>query len=116
MTGPRVSGARLMGRLRDLRRIGALEGGRVCRLTLTDDDTAAHDRLAAWMRALGLAVSIDVIGNIRGVRAGVQDGPPIMIGSHIDPTSTRWRHGGDGGALRRRLGRDGGAGGDRGAE
>lgn len=88
MTAPQISGMRLMTRLHDLGRIGALEGGGVCRLALTDADKAGRDQLVDWMKALDLAVSIDVIGNIWGVRAGAEDGAPILIGSHIDTVAT----------------------------
>lgn len=85
---PEISQTRLMDRLRALGRIGALEGGGVCRLALTDADKAGRDQLIDWMRALGLTVSVDVIGNIWGVRAGASEAPPIMIGSHIDTVAT----------------------------
>ncbi len=83
-----IDGARLMRRLQDLGEIGALEGGGVSRLALTDADKAGRDRLVAWMRALDLVVEIDVIGNIWGTRAGVEDLPPVAIGSHIDTVAT----------------------------
>ena len=40
------------------------------------------------MKELGLAVSIDAIGNIFGVRAGAEAGDPVMVGSHIDTVGT----------------------------
>ncbi|MGC9368354.1 MAG: M20 family metallo-hydrolase [Paracoccaceae bacterium] len=85
---PEISPSRLIGRVFDLGRIGALEGGGVCRLALTDADRAGRDWLVAQMEALGLTVSIDAIGNIWGIRPGAQDGPPVMIGSHIDSVAT----------------------------
>ena len=83
-----IDGAALLDRLRRLGEIGALEGGGVCRLALTDADKAGRDWLVGEMRALGMAVSIDMIGNIWGVRAGLEDGPPVMLGSHIDSVAT----------------------------
>lgn len=83
-----ISQARLMSRLFELGRIGALEGGGVCRLALTDADKAGRDWLIAQMRALGLSIQIDAIGNIWGVRAGCDDLAPVMIGSHIDTVAT----------------------------
>lgn len=83
-----LSPDRLMANLRDLGRIGALEGGGVCRLALTDADKAGRDWLVARMEALGLDVFIDAIGNIWGIRAGRQQGAPVMIGSHIDTVAT----------------------------
>jgi len=88
MAHMRIDLPRLLDRLAVLGRIGALPGGGVCRLALTAEDRQARDQLVGWMQALGLAVSVDAIGNIFGVRAGRQDGPPVMVGSHIDTVAT----------------------------
>jgi len=88
MTAPRIDGARLLNRIKRLGAVGSLPGGGVCRLALTDEDRAGRDLLVIWMRELGLEVSIDAIGNIWGVRAGIEDGPPVMVGSHIDSVAT----------------------------
>ncbi|WP_343116867.1 M20 family metallo-hydrolase [Ostreiculturibacter nitratireducens] len=85
---PEISPSRLMARLRDLGGIGALDGGGVCRLALTDADRTGRDWLVAQMKDLGLSVSVDAIGNIWGVRAGIDEGPPVLIGSHIDSVAT----------------------------
>ena len=84
----RLDPARLRARLEGFGRIGALPGGGVCRLALTDADRAGRDHLVAEMQALGLTVTIDRIGNITGTRQGREDGPPVMIGSHIDSVAT----------------------------
>lgn len=68
--------------------IGALDGGGVCRLALSDADRDGRDLVRGWMEELGLDVTIDGIGNIVGVRAGTEDGPPVMTGSHIDTVAT----------------------------
>ena len=70
---PRIDLDRLLGRLDTFNRIGALPGGGNCRLALSDDDRAGRDLLVQWMRELGLAVTIDAIGNIIGVRGGRED-------------------------------------------
>lgn len=87
-TALRIDATRLMARLREFGRIGALPGGGVCRLALSDADRAGRDHLVAAMRALGLEVAIDRIGNITGTRAGAKAGPPVMVGSHIDSVAT----------------------------
>ena len=51
---PEIDGARLLRRLTTLGQIGALEGGGVCRLALTDADKAGRDWLVAEMERLGL--------------------------------------------------------------
>lgn len=83
-----LNGPRLRAHLEDLGSIGALEGGGVCRLALTPEDKAARDLVVAWMRDLGLHVTIDAIGNIIAVRPGLEPGPPVMTGSHLDTVRT----------------------------
>lgn len=97
--GITVNGARLSARLAELAEIGAIPGGGVCRLALTDGDRAGRDKVVGWMRDLGLAVSTDAIGNVVGVRAGTGDGPPVMAGSHIDTVATGGRYDGNLGVL-----------------
>ncbi|CAM4018710.1 diaminopropionate ammonia-lyase [Paracidovorax anthurii] len=90
-----IDGAALMERLHAHAAIGAIEGGGVCRIALTDADRAGRDQLVAWMRALGLEVRVDRIGNLFGLRAG-QDAQaaPVMTGSHIDTVATGGRYDG----------------------
>jgi beta-ureidopropionase / N-carbamoyl-L-amino-acid hydrolase len=79
---------RLMGRINDLGQIGALEGGGVCRLALTDVDRQGRDLVVKWMKDLGLAITVDRIGNVMALRPGTEDGPPVVVGSHIDTVAT----------------------------
>lgn len=79
---------RLLSRLHELGQDGALPGGGVCRLALTDADKAGRDRVVTWMKHLGLSVSIDRIGNIFGLRRGRENLAPVMVGSHIDSVAT----------------------------
>lgn len=79
-----INRPRLLDRLEQLARIGALTGGGVSRLTFTDADKQARDLLVKWMRELGLTVEIDRVGNIFGIRPGETDESPVMFGSHID--------------------------------
>ncbi len=83
-----IDPARLMGRLQSLGQVGALPGGGVCRLALTDADRQGRELVVGWMKDLGLAVTVDSIGNVFGLRRGVEDGPPVVIGSHIDTVAT----------------------------
>jgi beta-ureidopropionase / N-carbamoyl-L-amino-acid hydrolase len=93
-TSPRIDRDRLLGRLDTFNRIGALPGGGNCRLALSDEDREGRELLVRWMRELGLAVTIDAIGNIIGVRAGRDDAPAVMFGSHIDTVGTGGRYDG----------------------
>lgn len=81
---PRIDGDRLQLDLAQLALIGATSGGGVTRLALTDEDRAGRDLLQAWMRAAGLQVRIDDVGNITGRRNGAVDGPAVVLASHID--------------------------------
>ena len=94
-----INGERLLASLQELGRIGALAGGGVCRLALTDEDKLGRDWVVARMRALGMAVSIDGIGNVVGTHAGAQAGPPVMTGSHIDTVRTGGLYDGNYGVL-----------------
>jgi beta-ureidopropionase / N-carbamoyl-L-amino-acid hydrolase len=93
-TSPRIDRERLLGRLETFNRIGALPGGGNCRLALSDEDREGRDLLVRWMRELGLAVTIDAIGNIIGVRGGRDDAPAVMFGSHVDTVGTGGRYDG----------------------
>lgn len=95
----RIDAARLDARLDALAQIGAIEGGGVCRLALSEEDRGGRDLVVGWMRELGLAVSIDAIGNVVGVRAGSESGAPVMTGSHIDTVRTGGRYDGNLGVL-----------------
>src|SRR3712207_6112721 len=81
-----ISAERLLGRLRDLGRIGRAGDGRLGRLVSSDADKAARDAFVAWIRSAGLEVAVDRIGNIFGIwrTADNADEAPILLGSHID--------------------------------
>ncbi|HET9060514.1 MAG TPA: Zn-dependent hydrolase [Acidimicrobiales bacterium] len=95
----RIDGERLLGRLRELARIGAIPGGGCARLALTDEDKAGRDLVVMWMRDAGLDVSIDGIGNVVATRKGREAGPAVMCGSHIDTVATGGAYDGNLGVL-----------------
>jgi len=109
----RVDGDRLWGRLEEMARIGATPAGGVHRLALSDEDRRARDLFRAWVESLGLAVSVDGIGNMfarregRGGREGregtggaaVEGRPPLILGSHLDSQPTGGRFDGPLGVL-----------------
>jgi len=90
-TDLRVNGTRLMNRLEALGAIGRQADGSCCRLALTEADKAGRDQVVAWMDELGLDVRVDRVGNIIGIRAGREELPPVMTGSHIDTVATGGR-------------------------
>lgn len=95
----KINRERLLQRLQILGEYGALPGGGVARLALTDEDKLGRDRVISWMHELGLEVTVDQIGNVIGYRAGLEDGPAIMTGSHIDTVSTGGLYDGNLGVL-----------------
>src|SRR5471032_580139 len=96
---PRLSPAQLLGNLDTLAAVGAIEGGGCARLALTDEDKAGRDLVVGWMKALGLAVTVDAIGNVIGLREGRETLAPVMTGSHIDTVRTGGRYDGNYGVL-----------------
>lgn len=89
-----VDGARLYRALQDLGAIGAYEDAHsglrgVSRLALTPADGEARRHVVAAMKAVGLEVTVDRIGNVYGRRRGRRDAlAPVMMGSHIDSVAT----------------------------
>lgn len=65
--------------------VGATEEGGVTRIAWTEAEREAHRLATQWMRAAGLEVWTDAVGNTFGRRAGREDAlPTIMVGSHLD--------------------------------
>ncbi len=96
--GLAVNSDRLLRRLAELSEIGGIEGTTgSSRLAFTDADLAGRELVMAWMAELGMSISIDRIGNIIATSGG--DGPPVMMGSHIDTVRTGGRYDGNLGVL-----------------
>ena len=95
----RLDDRRLFGALDELAGIGAIEGGGCARLALTDEDKVGRDLVVGWMKAMGLEVRVDAIGNVIGLRAGRENLAPVMTGSHIDTVRTGGRYDGNYGVL-----------------
>ncbi|MFM9029441.1 MAG: Zn-dependent hydrolase, partial [Opitutaceae bacterium] len=76
----------LARRLAELGRITD-EPGRLTRTFLSPAMARSNRRVARWMRAAGLAVRFDPVGNVigttarRGTRAGRRT---LLLGSHLD--------------------------------
>ncbi|MCQ3813827.1 MAG: Zn-dependent hydrolase [Acidimicrobiia bacterium] len=99
----RINIDRLLERLDDLAKIGAIENTDGCsRLALTDEDKEGRDLVVTWMRDLGMDITIDGIGNVVAVWTGPHTDPtlkPVMTGSHIDTVKTGGRYDGNLGVL-----------------
>jgi beta-ureidopropionase / N-carbamoyl-L-amino-acid hydrolase len=63
----------------------------VNRLALTEADGEGRQWVVRQMKALGLEVTIDRIGNVYGRRRGVENLKPVLLGSHIDSVPTAGR-------------------------
>ncbi|MDB4965380.1 MAG: amidase, hydantoinase/carbamoylase family [Myxococcales bacterium] len=86
----KVDETRLLADLEHLGKIGLGPEGGITRRALSREDAAARAYVADRMRAAGLEVRHDEVGNLRGRRKG-RDGaawdsavPVVMTGSHLD--------------------------------
>jgi allantoate deiminase len=80
-----VDGERLWRRIRELGEIGRQDSGGVTRLSFTDEERAAKDRVAGYMKEAGLSVREDAAGNLFGRREGKNpEAPAVLVGSHVD--------------------------------
>jgi len=98
----RVNGTRVNQHLTDLAQFGANPQGGVSRVAFSDADVAGRRFMMDRMKAAGLTVSIDPVGNIIGVRPGApgapgarSTAPPILFGSHIDSVPEGGNYDGD---------------------
>jgi beta-ureidopropionase / N-carbamoyl-L-amino-acid hydrolase len=100
VTTPDIDGKRLLADLEALAAVGDTGDGGNCRLALTDEDAGGRELVVGWMRALGLDVRVDRIGNVVATRPGIDDDlDPVMTGSHIDTVRTGGRYDGTLGVL-----------------
>ncbi len=80
-----IDGERLWRRISDVGEIGKEDGGGVTRLSFTDEERTAKDRVASYMEEAGLSVYEDAVGNLFGRREGRNaEAPVVLIGSHVD--------------------------------
>ncbi|CAA9257239.1 MAG: Beta-ureidopropionase [uncultured Acetobacteraceae bacterium] len=87
-----LSGERLWSSLMEMARIGALPNGGCDRQALTDEDGEARHLLRRWGEAIGLALSVDRLGNMVFRREGRDPSrPPVAVGSHLDTQPTGGR-------------------------
>lgn len=70
-----------------------MEGG-LFRAYLTPAYTHAQAELSGWMREAGMNVRLDPAGNLVGRYDGDQDGPALIMGSHLDSVRDAGRYDG----------------------
>ncbi|RJF94684.1 allantoate amidohydrolase [Oleomonas cavernae] len=92
-------GQRLYERLEAFARHSEDEG-KLTRTFLSGAHKAAADELAGWMRAAGMKVETDAIGNVVGRYEATTSGAPcLMLGSHIDTVRDAGKYDGNMGVL-----------------
>ncbi|WP_254544751.1 Zn-dependent hydrolase [Halomarina pelagica] len=74
---------RLWDSIQALGEIGEVDGA-MMRVTGSDADRRARDRVVGWFEAADMDVAVDAVGNIVARRVGRVDAPPVVTGSHID--------------------------------
>ncbi|GIW32830.1 allantoate amidohydrolase [Meiothermus sp.] len=61
------------------------EPGRLTRTFLSPPMRDVHETLTGWMKALGMAVRVDAVGNLIGHYPGATpEAPRFLLGSHVD--------------------------------
>ena len=84
-TSLRVEAERIKQDVLELAEIGREPDSRgIYRMAFTDADMRGKQWLADRIQAAGLEQSIDGAGNVSGLLAGANDGPRLVVGSHID--------------------------------
>src|SRR5262245_19932388 len=69
--------------------------GRITRTFLCEPMRPLHEALAGWMRAAGMQVRLDPIGNLIGHNPGERsDAPLFLFGSHVDTVPDAGRYDG----------------------
>jgi allantoate deiminase len=56
----------------------------VTRTFLSEPMRACHDAISTWMRELGMQITLDSAGNLRGLRSSGSNAHRLLIGSHLD--------------------------------
>lgn len=79
-----VNAERLRGTLEKLSEFGRNPEGGVTRIGFSETDLAAREYVARLMKEAGLEVRVDPAGNMFGSRAGSENLPLLLFGSHID--------------------------------
>jgi beta-ureidopropionase / N-carbamoyl-L-amino-acid hydrolase len=80
-----VSGPRVLHRLEVLAGFNATPGEGVTRIAFSDEEAAATECVAGWMREAGLTVTFDRFGSMFGSTDGNAPGARVsMAGSHLD--------------------------------
>lgn len=80
-----TSRERIMEVIQDLSRLTDTPGEGVTRFSYGELDRKARDYIVGKMKEMGLTVTVDPVGNLRGRWEGKHpQRPPMLVGSHLD--------------------------------
>jgi allantoate deiminase len=80
--GPRAE--RIIARCREIAQCTEVSG-ETTRTFLAPAMHRVHELPGAWMKAAGMSVRVDAVGNLRGLLEGAEENAPrLLIGSHLD--------------------------------
>ncbi|KHD85392.1 Zn-dependent hydrolase [Heyndrickxia ginsengihumi] len=79
-----INSDRLKRTLEKFAEFGRTENNGVTRLSLSKEDVAARDYFVSCCEEIGMTVKIDDMANIYATMPGIEDKPPLVIGSHLD--------------------------------
>jgi beta-ureidopropionase / N-carbamoyl-L-amino-acid hydrolase len=79
-----INGERLKNELERFARFGRTENNGVTRLSLSEEDRVARDFFRSCCEEIGLTVKVDDMGCMYATLEGMENKPPILIGSHLD--------------------------------
>ncbi|MCR9279562.1 MAG: allantoate amidohydrolase [Pseudomonadaceae bacterium] len=83
---------RVLARCDELAGLSSMADG-ICRVYLSEQHRVANELVAGWMRAAGLDVCFDAVGNVCG-RLGNPALPTLIVGSHLDTIPDAGRYDG----------------------
>jgi N-carbamoyl-L-amino-acid hydrolase len=79
-----INGERLKNELERFANFGRTENNGVTRLSLSEEDRLAREFFRDCCGELGLVVKVDDMGCMYATLEGIENQPPILIGSHLD--------------------------------
>lgn len=95
----RANGERFWDTIEASAKVGPGIAGGLRRLALSDSDREIRDLFRQWCEAAGCTVTVDKMGSMFARRAGREDLPPVMVGSHLDTQIAGGRYDGIVGVL-----------------
>ena len=79
-----INGERLKNTLEEFADFGRTMNNGVTRLALSEEDRLARNYFCSCCKELGMTVAIDDMGNVYATLEGLENKPPIVVGSHLD--------------------------------